>query len=222
MSNDPQELRRQIADTRGSISNDVNALADAANPKNIAERQVDKIKDGGRDLKEKIFGSPYDRRDDGMIGDARDAVAGQVDGARQQVAGAADQARYAAQQAPVQVKQATRGNPLAAGLIAFGFGALLGGLLPATQAEAKVAQNVKEQAQPLVDQVQQQAQGLAQDLKGPATDAMNELKDHAQQSVDTVKGVAAEAKDDVMDAAADAKDGVAAQAKDSAQNVKDA
>ena len=43
-SSDPDEIRADIERTRAALSDDVDALTDAANPKNIAKRQA-KAKD---------------------------------------------------------------------------------------------------------------------------------------------------------------------------------
>ena len=39
MSNDPDEIRRQIEATRAGLSDDVNALSDKVSPTQIAKRQ---------------------------------------------------------------------------------------------------------------------------------------------------------------------------------------
>ena len=44
-SNDPDEIRADIERTRAALSNDVDELADAVRPQNVARRQVDKVKD---------------------------------------------------------------------------------------------------------------------------------------------------------------------------------
>ena len=66
-SSDPEEIRRDIERTRANLSGDVDALADQANPKNIARRQVENvkgsIKDRGNDLKDKIMGVASDASD---------------------------------------------------------------------------------------------------------------------------------------------------------------
>ena len=66
-SSDPEEIRREIERTRANLSGDVDALADQANPKNIARRQVENvkgsIKDKGNDLKDKIMGVASDASD---------------------------------------------------------------------------------------------------------------------------------------------------------------
>ena len=59
-SQSPEEIRAEIERTRANLSNDVDALADQANPKNIAKRKVDDIKDKGIGLKDRIMGSASD------------------------------------------------------------------------------------------------------------------------------------------------------------------
>ena len=44
-SNDPDEMRTDIERTRAALSDDVDELADAVRPQNVARRQVDKVKD---------------------------------------------------------------------------------------------------------------------------------------------------------------------------------
>ena len=43
-SNDPDQIRADIERTRAELSYNVDSLTDTANPKNIADRQVDKVK----------------------------------------------------------------------------------------------------------------------------------------------------------------------------------
>ena len=81
-----------------------------------SERQVDKVKDAGSDLKDKIMGS------EDSSGSAGEAL---------------DSARSSVSDAPATVKQKTRGNPLAAGLVAFGLGALIAGLIPVSDRNKK-------------------------------------------------------------------------------------
>ena len=59
-SNDPDEIRAEIEYTRAALSDDVDALADTANPKKIAQRQVDKAKDAVVGVKDRGHG--YRRR----------------------------------------------------------------------------------------------------------------------------------------------------------------
>ncbi len=203
MSN-PEEIRRDIERTRAELSENVNALGDSTSPSNIARGQVDKVKESAAGLKERVFGAPEDPYNDGMTGDARSAV----EDVRGSAAGAVSDARDAVADAPQKLKSGTRGNPLAAGLIALGVGALVGGLIPSTRREHELASQLKDAAQPLADEVKQMAM-----------EAKDNLQPVAQEAVDSVKDVAQDAGDQVQQEAAHAKDKVTDQAQSSAENV---
>lgn len=230
MNNDPDQIRQDIERTRANLSYDVNALADEAHPKNIAQRQADKavdgVRSGVRNLKERIMGTDdtqytYNQYNQAQYGnepsvadkarEAKGAAGEKLDEARFAVQDAAGQARDAAQQAPAQVRQQVRGNPLAAGLVAFGIGSIIGSLFPATRYESQAADQLKEKAQPMVDEV-----------KGMAQDAVEQVKPLAQDAADEVKQVAADAKDNVQEQAARAKDSTVQQAQEAKQNVQQA
>lgn len=233
-TNDPDQIREEIERTRANLSYDVNALADEANPKNVAQRQADKavegVRSGIRNVKERIMGSddsydqrydqygrdPYGHEDRSVTDRARDAasdaketVGEKVDDARHFVSDKAGDARQAAQQAPREVRSQVRGNPLAAGLIAFGVGSLIGSLFPATRYESRAADTIKDKAQPVVDEV-----------KDLAKDAVDQVKPAAQGAVDQVKQAAQDAKDNVADQAEAAKDNTVHQAQDAKDNVQ--
>jgi hypothetical protein len=59
-SNDPDEIRADIERTRAELSDDVDALADTANPKNIAKRQATRVKEAVVGVKEHVMGSASD------------------------------------------------------------------------------------------------------------------------------------------------------------------
>lgn len=220
MSN-PDEIRRDIERTRAELSDNVNALADNTKPANIARSQVEKVADGVQNLKEKVFGVDDNPYDDGVVGEAKANAAGAVEDAKANVAGlvgdaqagvsnAVEGTQQAVAQAPETIQRKTRGNPLAAGLIAFGLGALAGGLIPATAAEKKTATELKEKAQPLVAEVKTMAADAAEQIKPVAQDAVATLKDSAAGAAETIKSEAT-----------DAADVVAGHAKDAAGTVKD-
>ena len=48
---DPEVLRAEIARTRAELSDNVDTLTETANPKNIADRQVNKVKNAARGVK---------------------------------------------------------------------------------------------------------------------------------------------------------------------------
>lgn len=185
MSNDPDEIRRQIEATRAELSNDVNALGDKVSPAEIAKRQRDKLM--------------------GTITSVKDSVMGSA-GAKASAGHNLSLAGNAASELPGTVATKTRGNPMAAGVIAFGVGLLASSLFPASAPEARAAAAVKDKAQPLVDEVTSTAKDIAGNLQEPAQDAVQSVKDTAHDAVSTVKDEGSSAAEDVKTQAAEAKD----------------
>ncbi|HEV7875915.1 MAG TPA: DUF3618 domain-containing protein [Nocardioides sp.] len=191
-SNDPEELRTEIEQTRANLSQNVNALGEAVTPGAIARRQVDKVKGAGVGVKEKIMGS---------ADDARSSMSGSVGGSASSLGDSAGNMQQAA------VRKA-QGNPLAAGLIALGAGWLVGSLLPASDKERQAAATVKEKAQPVVSEAQSVAKDAAQNLQQPAQDAVESVKTTAQDAAETVKAEGQTAGQDVKASVQDSKETV--------------
>jgi hypothetical protein len=191
-SNDPEELRTEIEQTRVNLSQNVNALGEAVTPGAIARRQVDKVKGAGVGVKDRIMGS---------ADDARSSVSGSVGGSASSLGDSAGNVQQAA------VRKA-QGNPLAAGLIALGAGWLVGSLLPASDKERQAAATVKEKAQPVVSEAQSVAKDAAQNLQQPAQDAVESVKTTAQDAAETVRAEGQTAGQDVKASVQDSKDTV--------------
>src|SRR6478609_9214298 len=115
MSNDPEQIRRNIERTRSELSENVNALGDKVNPGSIAKRQVGRVRGAAVSVKDAVLGSASDAADTGqrVAGSIGDAVA----------------------DAPGAVARKAQGSPIAAGLIAFGAGLLVSSMLPASRVE---------------------------------------------------------------------------------------
>ena len=211
-SSDPDEIRQEIEATRANLSQDVNALTDRAKPANVARRQVDKVRDAAGGLKDKVMGgSSGDSSGDSggsSFSSAKGSVTDSVSGAKGAVQGTASALSDRASSAPSQLRSQTQGNPLAAGLIAFGVGWLVSSLLPASQVEQQAAQKVKDNAAPVTGALSDAAKEAAQNLKQPAQEAAESLKKTATEAADTVKGEGQSAATDVRDQAVDAKDTV--------------
>ena len=75
---------------------------------------------------------------------AKDAVTDTAYQARETVSDKASEAGEAVRQAPAAVKRKTQGNPLAAGVIAFGLGMLVSSLIPSTEKERQVVSELQE------------------------------------------------------------------------------
>ncbi len=203
--NDPEVLRAEIERTRAELSNNVDTLTDTANPKNIAHRQADKVKSAARGVREHLMGAPDDPYDAGTLGDRRDAVQDKVGAVQDRAAGALDTVA----DAPAQAKRKTRGNPLAAGLIAFGVGYLISSAIPSSEREQEAASRLQEKAAPLKEKVSEAAGEVAERLREPAQAAAASVKDAATEAVSNVKDEGVSAKDDVQ-----------GQVRDSADTVK--
>ncbi len=218
-SNDPDQIRAEIERTRNQISDDVNALTYEANPMTQVDRQVDKVKSKAQDFKERLFGDP-DAYEPGLTDKAADRLGDAKDSVVSTLTDGVDSARQAVATAPETAKKATRGNPWAMGLVAFGLGALAGSLIPASQKERQLATQAKDAAQPLLDDAQQAASQLVSDLKPQAQEALESVKGTVQESADSLKDHAQEAADDVKQVASTEADNVKQTAQSEADNVK--
>ena len=188
MSNDPEQIRREIERTRSELSDNVNALGDKVNPGSIAKRQVSRVRGAATSVKDAVMGSASDAADTG-----------------QQVATTMGDA---VSNAPNAVARKAQGSPIAAGLIAFGAGLLVSSMLPASRVEQQAAEKVKDTAQPMVDDLTDTAKEVAGNLKEPAQQALEEVKSTATDAAATVKDEATSAADDVKSQAQDSKDTV--------------
>lgn len=213
MSDDPEVLRRQIEQTRSDLSRDVDALGEAASPGNVARRQAEKVSEtvtgAGRSLKEKVMGSDDPGSGPGMGQRASDAASD----VGERVGEVAGSARDTVASAPTQARRETRGNPMAAGLIALGAGWLLGSLLPGSEKERELAVTAKERVgdSGLVDEVRSVAQDVVEDVKPQAQEAADQVKQSASESVEHVKDEAGSAAEDVKVSAQESKKNVQGQ-----------
>lgn len=181
MSTDPNAIRSDIERTRLELGQDVDALADKVNPGKAVNRQADKVKSAFRRAKDAVMGSAHD-------------AAGSTSGAMHSAGDAVGQA-------PQRVASATRGNPVAAGLVVFGAAWLVSSLIPASRQEREVAEKAKDAAQPLVDEAKQVAKDAAEHLKPEAKAAVDSVKERAGEATEHVKAEGQVAAADVKDAA---------------------
>jgi gas vesicle protein len=206
MSDNPDVIRADIEATRARLGTNVDAVADKVAPSNIVQRQSDKVKESVKDavfgVREKVMGAA-----DHAAGNVHSATgsAGSHLGDAGSVIG---NAGSAIADTPTQVKAKTQGNPLAAGLIAFGAGLLVSSLIPASQKEREAADALKTAAEPLTTELTDAAKNLAEGLKEPAQEAMENVKATAADATEHVKAEGQGAVADVKDKATDAKDNV--------------
>ncbi|MFN8075893.1 MAG: DUF3618 domain-containing protein [Kineosporiaceae bacterium] len=234
-----EELKQQIEQTRNEISRDVDALAYKASPSRIVGSRVDRAKSGLTGLKEKVMGSSSDGTGaagavgtvkdrtgsavhgvTGAVGsgashvsDAGHSVASGVSSATSTVAssvsGAASAVGHTTEDVASTVRRQAEGNPLAAGVIAFGVGWLVSSLLPATSAETRAASNLGDLASdkgaPVIERAKAELRTvgaqMGESLKSSATEAAAAVKSTAAEGVQAVREEGMGAAQDVKDTA---------------------
>jgi hypothetical protein len=217
MTSDPEQIRGSIEQTQANLSADIDALAEKVSPQRIVERRVQRTRSAVTTIRDRVMGTTADQASSmtgaagsatasasDSVASARDSVAGARDsvaGAGDSVAAARDSVSEKASSAadavgsvPGQARSAARGNPLAAGVIAFGAGWLLSSLLPATQPEQRAAAQVKdlavEKGRPVAEQLGQAGQEAAQELRESAQQRAQSVKETAADAASTVAGEA--------------------------------
>ena len=217
-SNDPDEIRADIERTRAALSNDVDDLAESVKPKNVAGRQVGKVKEAASNIKERVMGSDDDEYSTGAVGAAsdrafaaREAVSDKTYAARDTVSEKASEARDAVSRAPATVKRKAQGNPLAAGVIAFGIGMLVSSLIPSTERERQAVSQLQENLEPVKEKASEVAQEVAANLKEPAQEAAQSVKTAATEGAENVRQEGAAAAAEVKDQAQASKETVQQQ-----------
>jgi hypothetical protein len=204
MSTDPDQIRSEIDQTQRELSADVDALTDKLSPQRMVERRVRRSRTAMTNMKDRIMGSTSDayQTAGSATSGVGESVSARASAARDTVAGTASSAVDTVRSAPDTARRSTQGNPLAAGLIAFGAGWLLSALLPASEPEQQVASQVKdfavEQGRPVVSEAGQQ---MAQELKESAQQRAEAVKETATEAASTVTGEAQSAASDVTDQA---------------------
>lgn len=208
MGQDPEELRREIEQTRAELTTDVDALTEKVTPSRVVERRVEKTKAGVIGLKEKVMGTTHEKASsvgDGLAA-ARNTVADRSPGGSDSASGGGvsdklhaatgklHSAKDGTSGAAATLREKSEGNPLAAGIVAFGIGWLISSLLPAsekeTQAAGKLVETAKEHAGEVKEQLTDAAKSLVDELQPAAEEAVASVKATATDAASQVKETA--------------------------------
>ncbi|MFD2767192.1 DUF3618 domain-containing protein [Micromonospora eburnea] len=181
MSNDPDRIRQQIEQTRSELVSDVDALTDKVDPRRIAGDRVGQARGAITRVKEKMMGTPTDGHHPG-----------------QQMSSAGGSMRSHAR----EVGQQAQGNPVAAGLIAFGAGLLVSALIPPSRSERHWAGQAKGMASQHSDELREQASQVGHqmrdNLREPAMQAAQSVGSTAMHGASAVRGQARSAAQQVQ------------------------
>jgi Protein of unknown function (DUF3618) len=199
----PEEIQQRIEATRSSLSNDVERLGEKVSPGKVVGRRVDRVKGSMTSVRDRVMGSADDGSGvHGAASTTRDAVGSAsagVGSAASSVGDAASSVGQAASNAPQAIRRQAHGNPLAAGVIAFGVGWLLSSLAPASEREKQVARQVESKAGDLAEPIKHQAMDVAEELKQPAQHAAEQVKatatDAATQTADQARSAASDVRE---------------------------
>ncbi|SMD19269.1 DUF3618 domain-containing protein [Kibdelosporangium aridum] len=188
-TDDPRQIRQEIERTQRNLSADVDALTDKVTLDKIVRRRTERVRRGMTNLRERVMGS---------ASDTASTAGDQVNRATTAVSDAVSEA-------PQAIRRGTEGNPLAAGLIAFGLGWLTASLVPASKAEQQAAGQAKEFVKEHSEQLGEMAGQVKDRLTEPAQQAAQQVKATAQDAAGTVGDEARSAADDVKDRAQEGK-----------------
>jgi HEAT repeat protein len=189
------ELKSDLERQREALGEDLEAVGDRVSPGRVVERRRAALRQGFGRLRDRVMGTA----DRGGMSDAA--------GTASQRAGEATEAvkdRLSA--APQAVGSATEGNPLAAGLIAFGAGLLTASLVPPTQREYQAAEQLKPMLDDVKDEAKTVAQEAAENLRPQAEDAVAQVREQATSAAETVKDEAGSASEQVKSDASGAEE----------------
>lgn len=208
-TNDPDHIRRRIEHTRNELSANVNALTERLTPSHAVARRVDRTRQTLTNVKDKILGTAEDAVS--TVGDsASSAASATADRASSMVSSAAE----TVSSAPQVARRKAQGNPLAAGLIAFGCGWLAASLIQTSRQERELARQAK-------DRLEKQLQPMARQVKQAASEVADNLREPAQQAAESIKSMGRDATSAITSEGRAAMDQVRDRAEQAKRNVED-
>ena len=178
MGQNAEELTTTPADieaTRTNLTRDIDELTDKVSPSRVLDRRKEAAKGRIGSIRDKVMGSATD---------ASGSLSGTASRTTESISDTASGAFNG-------LESRAQGNPLAAGVVAFGAGMLISALIPASDKEAQAAQKLtqvaKEQGQPLIDEAKSVGQDMTADLKESAADSAQQVQATARDSARNIK-----------------------------------
>jgi len=159
------------------MSETLEAIGDRVSPERMVERRKAAIGQKARSMRDSVMGS-RDYEEPKLT-----HLRGQ---AREQAGKAMSTAADRVQHAPDMVAERARGNPLAAGVVAFGAGMLLATLFPETPTEHRMLDAAQPQLQHAAEGLKEASRDLAQDAKQHGQEAASELKNAGSDAASSV------------------------------------
>jgi hypothetical protein len=171
------QLRRAAEIDRARMGNTLEAIGDRLSPERVVERRKAAVGQGFRRMREAVMGSP----------DYQEPVTQRLrERAEDTASSATEMARTAAtkvQRAPEMLAEQASGNPLAAGLVAFGVGLLVATAFPKTQTEQRVVDAARPQLDIAKEELRDAGRELAAGAKDEAKSAAHEVGEAGKEAV---------------------------------------
>lgn len=178
MGEEPAQVRREIEATRGRMTDTIGAIEDRMSPSQVMHRRRLATRRRLTGMREAVMGHAPD------MGERTGSV-------RERASGKASELSDTVSDLPHAAGRRTEGNPLAAGLIAFGAGLLAASLLPKTKEEQQLAHRVEPQLAETAEEVKAAGQLTAESAKQEAKEHAGDMK---QQASGAAQSVSEEAK----------------------------
>ena len=177
------QLRRDAQLHREQMGDTLEAIGDRLSPERIVERRKEAVGQRLRSVKEAVMGSPdYDEH-----GGNGDCLIGRAQSVASSAGGAVQTATEQVQQAPQAIAAQARGNPIAAGIVAFGIGALFATVLPKSQAEQRLVDDARTQLQSAAQELKEVGRAVASDAKERSASAFEEVKAASTSAAESVQ-----------------------------------
>lgn len=194
MAHDTDELRAEIEDRRQEITETVEQIENRIVPSRIMARRRDRMRRRMTDWKDAVFGNDEPQYRSAWAPpsayaakqDAQDS-AGMLGRAGEATTHAFESARDGVEHAPEMIRRQTRGNPMAAGVIALGAGWLVGSMLPKTEEERRLARRLEPALAGTASTVAEEGRSLASDLREPIKEAADEVKQTGQEAAGEIR-----------------------------------
>jgi len=169
---------------RARMGNTLEAIGDRLSPERVVERRKAAMGQGFRRMRDAVMGSP------GYQEPVTQRVRESAQGTASSATDAARTAVSKVQQAPETIADQARGNPLAAGLVAFGVGLLVATAFPQTETEQRVVDAARPQLDSAKDELREAGRDLAEGAKEEAKSAAQEVSSAGRDAASNIAGEA--------------------------------
>jgi hypothetical protein len=181
MGKTAEELKHELEQQRESVGRDLVAIGDRVSPGRMVERRKASVRQSVGRARDAVMGAK-----DSAVGTTSEGVSA----AGASVSSAVSTVGDVVTGTPQVISAQTQGNPLAAGLIAFGVGALAGTLVPTTRREQQAVAQVQPALEAAAQDLGESAQVVAESAKEHAGEAAHHLKEQAEDAAASVKAEA--------------------------------